>query len=138
MNTMIDKEEVIKVAGFVLPPAMAVFSSFLMLKYDSPSNNKDIVHRLAAASFSAFTLGVFVCVYLYGNTEVFSIAGRMGLEFFNQSIVGVIVLVCSVVWFCGLFGWVVFSGIAKWIKKNGESVIERALNKATKNEEKSN
>lgn len=134
---MIDKEEVIKAAGFVLPPAMSILSSFLMLKYDKPTSNKDIVHRMAAASVSSFTLGVFVCTYIYSSTSLFDIAGNMGAEFYGSRIAGIMTLFCSIVWFCGLFGWALYSGIVKWVRKNSGSVIERALNKASGNEKKS-
>ena len=135
---MLDKDEALKIAGLAIPPTMSILSSVLMLKYDKPVNNKEIVHRIFAAAMSTFIIGIAAMIYISNHTSWLDESVAMTERLYNMPKLGEYMLTASVFSFSGLFGWGFFSGVTKWMRKNGDTVIERALNKATKNEEKSN
>ena len=137
MIKMIDKEEVLKIASLAIPPAASIFSGVLMLNWSPPKNTRDLVNRLMASFLSSFTIGTSVLIYLTKHTSVLTDAGIMSSAVFGEPNIGKILVSGSVFAVTGLVGWAIVSGAAKWLNKHGDSVIERALNKASGNEKKS-
>jgi hypothetical protein len=90
-----------------------------------------------ASFLSSFTLGTSVLIYLTKHTSVLNDAGVMSGAVFDEPNIGKILVSGSVFAITGLLGWAIVSGSAKWLTKHGDTVIERALNKASGNEKKS-
>lgn len=133
---MIDKEETIKAATFLMPSLASITGVLLMLKHFPARDSKDLAHRATAACITSLLLG-FVVLTAIAKTSIKVDVQSMALEMFGDADFGLLILHFCVFTLSGLVGWVVFSGFAAWVSKNGESVIERALNKATNNEKKS-